>query len=70
LQDNHFKVLKLKTMLEHLKGNNLPDKCVVLTADDAYHSIAENAYPYNCVCASCSDLAHNIMSSAQVGQPT
>ncbi len=45
LQDNHFKVLKLKTMLEHLKGNNLPDKCVVLTADDAYQSIAENAYP-------------------------
>ena len=45
LQDNHFKVLKLKTMLAHLKEGNLPDKCVVLTADDAYQSIAENAYP-------------------------
>lgn len=43
-QDNDFKVLKLETMLEHL-DKGLPNKCVVLTADDAYKSIAENAYP-------------------------
>ncbi len=45
LQANKFKVLPLKTMLEQLKNDNLPDKCVVLTADDAYLSIAQNAYP-------------------------
>ncbi len=45
LQANAFKVLSLKTMLERLDGNNLPNKCVVLTADDAHQSIAENAYP-------------------------
>ena len=44
LQDNNFKVLKLRTMLGRL-NNNLPDKCVVLTADDAYQSVAKNAYP-------------------------
>jgi peptidoglycan/xylan/chitin deacetylase (PgdA/CDA1 family) len=45
LQDNDFKVLPLETMLNALKQDNLPDKCVVLTADDAYKSIAKNAYP-------------------------
>lgn len=45
LQDNGFKVLKLSTMLERLDSDNLPDKCVALTADDAYQSIAKNAYP-------------------------
>jgi peptidoglycan/xylan/chitin deacetylase (PgdA/CDA1 family) len=45
LQDNDFKVLKLNTMLERLDNDNLPNKCVVLTADDAYQSIAKNAYP-------------------------
>lgn len=45
LQVNGFEVLSLKTMLERLGGNSLPNKCVVLTADDAYQSIAENAYP-------------------------
>ncbi len=40
-----FEVLSLKTMLKHLNGNSLPNKCLVLTADDAYQSIAENAYP-------------------------
>jgi peptidoglycan/xylan/chitin deacetylase (PgdA/CDA1 family) len=45
LQDNDFNVLPLKAMLEGLKQNNLPDKCVALTADDAYKSIAKNAYP-------------------------
>lgn len=45
LQDNNFKVLKLKKMLRHLDNNDLPNKCVVLTADDAYQSIAKNAYP-------------------------
>ncbi|SMN15478.1 Polysaccharide deacetylase family protein [uncultured Candidatus Thioglobus sp.] len=32
-------------MLSQLKQQSLPDKCVVLTADDAYQSIAQNAYP-------------------------
>lgn len=45
LQNNNFQVLELTTMLDGLKNNTLPDKCVVLTADDAYHSIATNAYP-------------------------
>jgi hypothetical protein len=36
LQDNDFKVLQLKTMLERLDNDDLPNKCVVLTADDAY----------------------------------
>ncbi|SMN14926.1 Polysaccharide deacetylase family protein [uncultured Candidatus Thioglobus sp.] len=45
LQDNDFQVLKLNTMLERLDNDNLPNKCVVLTADDAYQSIAKNAYP-------------------------
>lgn len=45
LQANNFKVLKLETMLERLDNNNLAGKCVVLTADDAYQSIAKNAYP-------------------------
>lgn len=45
LQENNFQVLALKTMLDKLKNNTLPDKCVVLTADDASQSIASNAYP-------------------------
>jgi hypothetical protein len=32
-------VLKLKTMLERLDNDDLPNKCVVLTADDAYQSM-------------------------------
>ncbi|CAC9436603.1 Polysaccharide deacetylase [uncultured Gammaproteobacteria bacterium] len=45
LQDNDFKVLKLKTMLERLDNDDLPNKCVVLTADDAYQSMVKSAYP-------------------------
>jgi peptidoglycan/xylan/chitin deacetylase (PgdA/CDA1 family) len=45
LQENNYNVLPLKTMLNQLKNKNLVDKCVVLTADDAYRSIAKNAYP-------------------------
>ena len=45
LQKNKFTVLPLKTMLSQLKTNSLPNKCAVLTADDAYLSIAQNAYP-------------------------
>jgi hypothetical protein len=41
LQDNDFKVLKLKTMLERLDNDDLPNKCVVLTADDAYQATME-----------------------------
>lgn len=45
LQENNFKILALDKMLSALKNQTLPDKCVVLTADDAYQSIASNAYP-------------------------
>uniref|UniRef100_UPI0034E03521 polysaccharide deacetylase family protein n=1 Tax=Candidatus Thiodubiliella endoseptemdiera TaxID=2738886 RepID=UPI0034E03521 len=45
LKEQNFKVLKLDTMLTLLERDKLPDKCVVLTADDAYQSIADNAYP-------------------------
>ncbi|WP_428086216.1 polysaccharide deacetylase family protein [Candidatus Thioglobus sp.] len=45
LQVNEFKVLPLKTLLSKLKDNDLPDRCVVLTTDDAYQSIYTNAYP-------------------------
>jgi peptidoglycan/xylan/chitin deacetylase (PgdA/CDA1 family) len=45
LQDNQFSVLSLEAMLSGLISNTLPDKCVVLTADDAYISIYKNAYP-------------------------
>ncbi|KAA0454983.1 MAG: polysaccharide deacetylase family protein [Candidatus Thioglobus sp.] len=44
LQQNDFKVLKLETMIKRL-DKGFTDKCVVLTADDAYKSIVENAYP-------------------------
>ena len=45
LQQQNFSVLPLETMLSRLKAKTLPEKCVVLTADDAYQSIADNAYP-------------------------
>jgi peptidoglycan/xylan/chitin deacetylase (PgdA/CDA1 family) len=45
MMDNDFKVLKLKTMLERLDNDDLPNKCVVLTADDAYQSMVKSAYP-------------------------
>jgi peptidoglycan/xylan/chitin deacetylase (PgdA/CDA1 family) len=45
LQKNKFNVLSLEEMLRRLKKHDLPNKCVVLTADDAYLSIYENAYP-------------------------
>jgi peptidoglycan/xylan/chitin deacetylase (PgdA/CDA1 family) len=45
LQNNDFSVLPLHVMLKKLKQKTLPNKCVVLTADDAYTSIAKNAYP-------------------------
>ncbi|BAS68141.1 polysaccharide deacetylase family protein [Bathymodiolus septemdierum thioautotrophic gill symbiont] len=45
LKQHNFKVLKLNTMLDLLDSDKLPNKCVVLTADDAYQSIADNAYP-------------------------
>jgi peptidoglycan/xylan/chitin deacetylase (PgdA/CDA1 family) len=32
-------------MLERLDNDDLPNKCVVLTADDAYQSMVKNAYP-------------------------
>lgn len=45
LTQNKFNVLPLDIMLNRLKNNNLPSKCVSLTADDAYISIYQNALP-------------------------
>ncbi len=46
LKANQFQVLPLLEVVYKLKNNQpLADKCVVLTADDAYLSIYENAYP-------------------------
>ncbi len=45
LSQNNFNVLSLKTMLTRLENKNLPEKCVVLTADDAHKSIYKTAYP-------------------------
>jgi peptidoglycan/xylan/chitin deacetylase (PgdA/CDA1 family) len=46
IQNNNFKVLTVSNLIKKLKNNEkLPNKCVVLTADDAYTSIAKNAYP-------------------------
>jgi peptidoglycan/xylan/chitin deacetylase (PgdA/CDA1 family) len=45
LQKNNFQVLPLEDMINKLQQKKLPDKCVVLTADDAYLSIYTKAYP-------------------------
>jgi len=45
LEDNNFNVLSLSEMVQDLKNNSIPKKCVSLTADDAYVSIYKNAYP-------------------------
>jgi biofilm PGA synthesis lipoprotein PgaB len=46
IKNNDFKVLSVKELINNLKNQKeLPDKCVVLTVDDAYTSIATNAYP-------------------------
>jgi len=46
LQNNNFKVLPLDEVLSSLeKGKELPAKSVVITFDDAYKSILENALP-------------------------
>jgi len=46
LQNNEFEVLPLDKVIKDLRSNNdLPEKCVSLTADDGYQSIYDNAYP-------------------------
>jgi peptidoglycan/xylan/chitin deacetylase (PgdA/CDA1 family) len=45
LKDNNFNVLSLSDMVQDLKNDSLPIRCVSLTADDAYISIYKNAYP-------------------------
>lgn len=46
IKNNNFTVLRVKDLVKKLKNKEqLPNKCVVLTTDDAYTSIATNAYP-------------------------
>ncbi|WP_300669725.1 polysaccharide deacetylase family protein [Desulfoluna sp.] len=46
LEDNGFKVAPLNEVVAALKkGEELPDKTVVLTMDDAYASLYDNAWP-------------------------
>jgi len=46
LEDNHFNVLPLSTVLNYLVNDkSLPEKTVVFTFDDAYKSVFETAYP-------------------------
>jgi peptidoglycan/xylan/chitin deacetylase (PgdA/CDA1 family) len=46
IKDNNFIVLSVKDLTQKLlKQEKLPNKCVVLTTDDAYTSIYKNAYP-------------------------
>ncbi len=46
LKDNNFNVLSVKELVNNIHNQHmLPDKCAVLTADDAYISIYKNALP-------------------------
>ena len=46
LSNNNFSVLSVSELLALLDSTeSLPDKCVILTTDDAYVSIYTNAYP-------------------------
>lgn len=46
LETNNFQVLALDTVLNALQSNQaLPDKTVVITMDDAYLSVYQEAYP-------------------------
>ncbi|MDD7806106.1 MAG: polysaccharide deacetylase family protein [Endozoicomonas sp. (ex Botrylloides leachii)] len=46
LEDNNFKVLALTDVTRALqRGDYLPDKAVVITFDDAYRNIYDNAFP-------------------------
>ena len=46
IEQNGFKVLALETVLKALKNNEvLPNKSVIITIDDAYRSIYNEAYP-------------------------
>jgi len=46
LRDNNFKVIPLDQMIDSLRsGQSLPDKSVVITFDDGYSSIFDEAFP-------------------------
>ena len=46
LESNNYNVVKLSTIIEHIKEKKpLPPKTVALTMDDAYYSVYTNAYP-------------------------
>ena len=46
LESNNYNVVKLSTIIEHIKAKKpLPPKSVALTMDDAYYSVYTNAYP-------------------------
>ena len=45
LQEHNYNVVKLSTIIEHIKEKKpLPPKTVALTMDDAYYSVYTNAY--------------------------
>ena len=46
LQDNGYTVWPLSQIIQYQKeGKSLPEKCVAITFDDAYHSIYTTAFP-------------------------
>jgi len=46
LRDNNYRVISLEQLVDSLKnGNQLPDRAVVITIDDGYRSVYENAWP-------------------------
>jgi len=46
LIENHYKIIPLKKLVNLIeKKKDLPKKCVVITFDDGYKSIFENAFP-------------------------
>ncbi|MEX2366736.1 MAG: polysaccharide deacetylase family protein, partial [Pseudohongiellaceae bacterium] len=46
LRDNDFVILRLEEVIDRLRNNQaLPDKAAVITFDDAYRNVYEQAYP-------------------------
>jgi len=46
LREHDYKVIPLETLVQHLQeGRKLPEKGVVITIDDGYKSVYENAWP-------------------------
>jgi len=46
LKENHYRVISMKMLLEHLKYKRaLPKKSIVITFDDGYKSVYDTAFP-------------------------